>query len=559
MAKFGQNQFGAAADFGGSGSSGSGTSQFGTGTFGTSVFAIPTIPEPPPTDARPGVGLSVARDYAIKPITWVVDYQAMPVGEWQFTSKVNWGYETAEIRVPVEWGLLQPRSEITAYIDAMLPVWEGESIAPPSVDMGIATYQLEGHATNLDHMVDRVLFQSADLSQWVQMSSEPHKYNDNDHISASIDGGKMQFEIPKDGDIAVGNRAGFVFWAQDQEFRSLSFTINIGNNGPQGRLKVYGAHGPSGSLTQIGPDFTVGTPSNQVVRINQDYDLLALVFESTGSSSPLAKRFFWLSNIRVNGVYAADDATTGDVGRVLGGLAGFDTSGVRAGSAEILPLDVTGSHAEAMTNMADIEGWRWLVLNKRGSGPYMEYGPWRKTYLAFLEEGVSPDLDAAPIYDKVVVKYDMFNGVHQVASARPEKDPLPKGHNELLLELTDQYRSNKVPHHYASVSADYYAEYRVEGTIEVYALVDLDTGEAVPVHTLMPGSKLLIADYDPKLPPQRVMSVEATATSVRASLNIVPPLPPRLPPPKRVPPQSVTTKDFKKHSGYHHEKDKSGG
>lgn len=536
MAKFGETTFG--SSFGGGGNN-----VFGTAVFGDAVFGDGTVVEPPDPEIftlDPGLNRDLARAGAIRPVTWTIDGEAVEVsGNWHYTSRENWGFETAEIEVPLVYGLKPTRATASAWVDSSRCVWEGKITSPPAVVDMVATYQLEGNATDIEHMVDRVLMQNRDLSQWVQMSSEPHDYNDNDHISCSVNGGKMQFEIPKDGDIASGNRGGFVFWAPECEITSVAFTVNIGNNGPQGRLRIYGAQGPDGTLHQIGADIVVGTPGKYRVRTNAAYDLIALVFESTTATSPNAKRFFWLSNLRVNGLTASDDATTQDVAEILGGLAGFDVDGVQPGAVEVLPFDYTGSHAEALTTAALSEGWRWIVLEDRGKGPYLDFGPYEKTYLAFLEQGVLPDLDPAPLYDKVVVAYELFNGARQTASARPDVDPLPDGHSELLMELDEPVHSPSRARQQAQVQVDYLSTYRVEGQVDIYALVDLDTGEPIPVHYLQPGCLLLIADYDPMLPPQRVVAIDGAIDHVSASLTTVPRLMPRIPAKRFTPPQSV--------------------
>jgi hypothetical protein len=186
-----------------------------------------------------------------------------------------------------------------------------------------------------------------------------------------------------------------------------------------------------------------------------------------------------------------------------------------------MPLDWTGPHTGALDMMAAIDGWRWLVLEDRGLGPVMDYGPYSRTWIGYLDQGVVDDLVPLPLYNKVNVDYTTYNGTTAQEQAVATPDPLLSYgmQSQFSLTLPDPQPDGGTAGVLAASAVEYLSTYRVSGQVGIGAVVSAETGTMGNPYDVRPGDLLYLPDHDPALVPQRIVAMDYTRSGVTAHLS----------------------------------------
>jgi hypothetical protein len=228
-----------------------------------------------------------------------------------------------------------------------------------------------------------------------------------------------------------------------------------------------------------------------------------------------------LWNLRVNDAGTTTDSlTTSDLVRDVAARLGWDPSGVRSSGLDVMPLDISGGSWSdaALDYAATLDDWFWRVLENRGQGPFLEYGPWEREWVVYLQAGNTADLTPTEIFNRVLVWWTDDAGaahsVEQVASP----DPLAAFGitNTFEYELPDGRNASTLADTVASTLLSRLSQARWQGTVDVQVVA---SGPSRDPWGILPGDLLTIADWKGDRLTGRVVSVDLRSSGVTVGLE----------------------------------------
>jgi hypothetical protein len=231
-----------------------------------------------------------------------------------------------------------------------------------------------------------------------------------------------------------------------------------------------------------------------------------------------------LSDVRVNGRWATDEAAPGDIIADMASSMGLDTKDVRSSGQNALPFYWEGgSWADAIDELAALDDWPWRVTRDA-----IVYDSWQPGWhLQFAEE--NEDLDFPPVYNRVRVFYTTLAGAPRSIRVEADPDPLARFgvDNEYQYDLGQSYSGDDIPTAVANALLEQVSTQQVVGNVQV--VHGHQTGRVwTPKrrfstfnddhYRIVPGQLAYLTPY-PDLPPQRIASVRLRLASVEVGFG----------------------------------------
>lgn len=414
-----------------------------------------------------------------------VDGAPVPASWTQAAADLR-GYSSAALTIPQAYAQLagaQQGSVVRGVTEGGRVAWEGRLALDPLYASGLAALSCRGYIEEAELRGDRVLFQSADPSVWSDATAPPFSLPVGIAGDISTGAGTVTITSTAAGTVKLaawfgGHVGGLTRYA----WTRVAGTANI---------TTQGAVGPSGTLTTIATETT--TTVDRTLGTNA-YDMLELEVAFAAAGTVV------LSNLRVNGIGTTDVYLSSDVVRELGRRLGYDTTGVQDASTNVLPYDVSGiPWSQALDDMASIEDWRVLVLDDRGKGPYLDFGPFGTTSYDIRRDR---DTDASqigplPKYNQVTVTYSDETGSPRSITVAAQPDPLARYGltRSYLFSLPGTQSSPSLAQAVAQKLIARVSQARYQGRLKLYGmrqgLADVDA------FAVLPGDELVLADFGP--------------------------------------------------------------
>lgn len=462
------------------------------------------------------------------------------------------------------------------------PMWEGRLALNPSFKDGKAGLVASGYAAVAEKRKGRLLFQSRESGLWAPASGSPFADSDALNVKAETIEGGVRLGALQGSTVTSGATASVKLWAQGAMCRRLRGTINVVGTNTNWTLTVYAFTGPSGARSSIGTisltsgtfDLTPSTP--------QDSLEIELAYTTTGTLA--ASIQIDIRDLRVNDLTTADSAEVHKVAKVVGAKCGYDVSGMRTGvsvdtaspdtwveqaffpayesvdyatnlladmnrrgswsrtqdktfvgqyttvsfepavktsAMNILPFDwSSGSHAEALTYLADVLDWRWRVGPNTGRGPLLDFGPWAKIWDVTLAGNTRSELQPQEIFNEVLGRYANHAGVQSEVRVKASPDPLAyHGITNTYefsmgdVQLNDDTAENVARNLLVRLSVPRFA-----GRVEIAGARDINGG--APPFSVTAGDQLYVGDWGPQEALLlRVSQTEMTQESVTLGLE----------------------------------------
>ena len=458
-------------------------------------------------------------------VEWTIDDMPAPVSEWQTNERVNWGYDRMSGRVPTSWGDIAQGMPVTGYTSDGEVIYYGRVIAPPKRIRGIAYLEAVGEAVRAAKSGGGELVQSQDLNDWKMEAGAG-----GGAMRPEVAHGVMLFAMAKGTSIAASSEEGLIFIAENNYVTRVAFSPNnAGTAGDFANIKLRVYAGTSASMAQVGADLSTTVTTDQEFNISTGGDRVAIRLRNTGGATvtPATNNFYWLENVRVNGNYVGDVIPTSDVISQVGTRLQYNTTdSITPGVVPANPLYFHGPNDALFSFLANWDLYRWLVLeNRRGLGPVLEYGPYGPTFTGYLSDGVLEDLDPLEIFNVARVQYTLQDKELQTRYIEADPDPLASTgvRNEIGISLPELQMDEGTALTLGTRALEYYGTQRVRGTVPLGSVVD-ENGALVSPRHVRAGCLLNIADYDPVIPPQRIVGITQNANSVTADITELDPL-----------------------------------
>lgn len=462
------------------------------------------------------------RSWIMKRVSWTLDGYPVDMQGWSANDIAFGGFDQMRGVVPQRQANAIPGlgqgSVVRAYLDSGWTIFEGRLNAVPRYRDGMAEIAGQGYLHDAARRTTRRLFQSADYSKWVTSESDPHVndngapvYDSTKKIATEQAEGRLKWKLHESSITAASDaRSGFLFYADDNEITRIAFTQFGSDANNDLEMQVTYADGPTGTMSvetqyalttgNLESYKGVGGSGNGVkdrTMTNSTYDLVGLFLRCKTTTTPSNAESYWVTKLKVNGLASGDTFYAHEVFESIAGSLGWDADEALESSAlNVLPLDWTdGSWADLLTYVADLEDRRWAVRDDRGAGPYVEYGPWERTWTVYQTAGASVELTPLPIYSHVKINYRTPAGVEQSVTVEADPNPLASRGIENVYEdtLEDRQADSTLATSVATTLAARYSTQRFTGTIQVSAAFD-DSGRNAP-YEMRGGDLVRIADW----------------------------------------------------------------
>ena len=195
---------------------------------------------------------------SLQPVTFTIDGKPVEVDGWQFNDTEG-GYDQ-----------LSGAMTFTDYLRLGSPTqgeavkahegdevrWAGRFAAPPQIKEGRAYFNALGYKEALAKKTQRLLFQSADMSQWVPYDSDPHgggatAYRALRKWNLDTTNHAIRFSLARNQSLATNDGIAAIFYAEGVDVQRVKWTqdYNASDEFPKLEIKVQRANGPRGRPT----------------------------------------------------------------------------------------------------------------------------------------------------------------------------------------------------------------------------------------------------------------------------------------------------------------------
>ena len=482
---------------------------------------------------------------SLQPVTFTIDGKPVEVDGWQFNDTEGGYDQCSGVITSTDYLRLGSPSqgEAVKAHEGDEVRWAGRFAAPPQIKEGRAYFNALGYKEALAKKTQRLLFQSADLSQWVQYDSDPHLngsdvpvYPRSRKIDLDATNSGLRFSVVRNQTLATGDEACFVFYAEGADLGGgrLRYTgsWNAADDFAKLEFRVQKADGPTGAESAVG---AVGMGAGnrdtaQVVTIGgaASNDLITLGLRcNDGTFTPNSDHMRWMATrVRVNSVitaldsYDASDAVTYVVDEM-----GWDTDAITLTTFDVLPLDwIDGDWLEMCLYVAELEDKFFRVGDEAA-----EYDAWGTVNWNVTGAGADPDLKPLELFNQARVTFETATGVSR-KSVRTTTDvsltdPLAASGitNTVEYTLEDRQKNNTLAQNVADKLVRRFAVQRYAGSVEVVA-ARADDGRTDP-RAIRYGDTITIQDWaNNESQTLRVMEVaqgpDAVTVGVEQPVNI---------------------------------------
>jgi hypothetical protein len=450
-------------------------------------------------------------------ISWTLDGRPIRLSDWEATTAVNAGYDTARGRSPRGDVVHAVQGSIlTAYRTDASVMWQGRLAQPPTIRRGVAQLEAGGFHRKLRKTSRPMLYRFDDISAWVPGDGDPHEYLSSEKYEQSIYPGRMVLTIDKDEAYVAGNKNRAVLWLEDNRISKVEYDWSISSSASNFDLLLERGDGPDGTLTtEHTQSLSPTTSGTRTVSLTGNNDLVCLNLECNTNTTPTTKRKVIITGIRVYGRSTSDNVTASDVASDIADMAGLEDN-VTGTETRILPLFFeAGSHADRLDFLAAFEDFRWLVLENRGDGPRLDYGPYSRVWRVTEERGAVYDLIDQERFNEVRVFFRAPSGRSRTVTAEADAGISYTNTYEFEWELPQN--SSGIATAVATRVVNRLSQRRVAGSVEVREVTDTN-GAYRAGHDVLAGDLLDLTDQA-DLPPQRIVRVTYREDGVRIDLE----------------------------------------
>lgn len=407
-------------------------------------------------------------------VYWTVDGKPVDLREdWSFNVVANGGYDQFRGAIPERQARritgLGQGALVRGYVDGGNRVYYGRLAAPRRITDGYASLAASGPMVEAEKYADRLLFMTRDQRGLRQIDADPHQYAVSE-----------LFEMPRPGvwklpavAFANNDRQGWAYWAQGATITRAAWTFKQSAAQATFDFVLRRATGPAGTRTTdqtwaLTPTLE-GTAVDEAIASAEDMVTFEIV--ATGAVTPGAVRKLWLQNLRLYGIATSDTYYGYQVLTYLASLFGWDDAGVATSTLNVLPLDHQGQAADLADYVASLEDRRWLALDDRGAGVFLEYDDFDvREWVGYTDGDVDVQgLAEQEKFNEVIVRWQTPDGSWQEVSATasvPELDDegITNTHTE---ELRDPTNSSTQAATIAQTIVDRLSSERHAGPVEV--------------------------------------------------------------------------------------------
>jgi hypothetical protein len=437
---------------------------------------------------------------------FTIDGLHVPMHDWQANAIKDGGFQNFTGYIPEDTLRRHPTqiaqgAVLTGFSDSESVVWEGPVDADPEPDRGLVKITATGHMGRARAAVGRRLYLVRDYSLIQDGGDEPMLFTPvNDNIEAEVRESQLFFRAFVDETYTINQAHPLAMWAPGALITSYAYDIIKSGNTNDFELRMQSFTGPSGSRTNLEDiALTAGGPGSRDVAISVPEDGLVWNLRNVTGSAPTANRKVRLQNMRIRGLATTDNFRSDQVIADVGSALGYDISGVKTSVLDVMPLDWTqGSWLDLMLYISGLEDRRVLVREDRGSGPFLDYDGWDTTWKIRRARDGSPELEALPVYNRVIVHYSDPAGTPlQVTVDVSVPELALRGITNVWEEsLSDPQLDSTLAQTVANYLAERYSTKRYAGKVDIIGATS-DSGRPVPPFEVLPGGVVNASDFGP--------------------------------------------------------------
>lgn len=449
-------------------------------------------------------------------ISWTLNRKPIRMSDWQATMAVNAGYDTAQGATPRDDVVGARQGDVlTAYRTDGSVLWQGRLAQPPTLRRGVAQLEAGGFHRKLRKTTRPMLYRFDDIGAWVPGDADPHLFLTSEKFEQQVDPGRIVMTIAKDESFVAGNNNRVALWLEGNKITKVSYDWSISSAASNFDLLLEATDGPSDALgTQHTQPLSPTTSGTRTVTLTGNHDLVCLNLQANANTTPTTKRKVIITGIRVYGRSVSDDVTSSDVASDIAEMAGLEDD-VADTDHPILPLFFeVGTHADRLDFLAALEDWRWLVLEDRGDGPVLDFGPYARTWRVSEQRGARYDLIDQERFNECRVFYRSPSGRSRTATAEADANLSYTNTYEYEWELPQA--SPSLARAVAQRVVNRLSRRRVAGSVELAEAQDSNGAYRAP-HDIRAGDLLHMIDQS--LPDQRIVRITYREDGARVDLE----------------------------------------
>lgn len=472
-------------------------------------------------------------------VSFSIDDQPVNVEGWQFNDTEG-GYDqcSGAITLTDYYRLGSPTQGVTVEAregDAVR--WAGRLAAPPQIKDGRAIFNAVGYKEAAAKKTQRLLFQSADMSQWVQYDADPHldandvpQYDHVRKINLDTNNNALRFSLNGNQNLATSDAASFIFYAEGVELRQVKFrmTWNSADDFAKLEFRTRRANGPIGADTTM-DTYTLGSGNRDVEKTSSHavsgQDLIMVQLRcNDGTFTPNANAMRWMATkVRVNSdITSADSYNAYEVVSYIAGQMGWTTTGITSSTFDVMPLDwIDGTWLDAMLYVAELED-KFVRVGDEA----IEYGAWGTTNWTVSQSlGADPDLKPLELFNQARVTYETATGVQRKSTRTTTDvsltDPLADAGitNTFEYALEDRQKNGTLAQNVADKLVRRFSTQRYSGSVEVVSALNTTNTLNAP-RAIRYGDTITVQDWsNDESKTLRVMEVSQTKSAVTVGVE----------------------------------------
>lgn len=448
------------------------------------------------------------------------------MSDWEAVVTDAGGFDTFRGSYPARQSPVGVGSIVTGYRTDGSVLYQGRVYAPPKVREGVGVVNAQGFALLADKYTQPLLYRVDGADRWVTEDSDPHGYSANDNMGIRNNQTQLVVTVQTGDTYAANVRVGWVLWLEGCDINRAGWRWNtpLGTM-PNYDIRLYAANGPSGPLgtATVSHDMSTAGPGLDDANVPEHVDQIALqVVTNSAIASQSVRRKTVIDRLRVWGRLTADTITAPDVVSDLCQVLGYDDALVTSSAADVMPLLWENATASDLMNyLCDVMDWRWLVLEDRGSGPVMDFGPYSRDWTGSFGRGViDDDLTELEVYSHVQVHFTSISDESRHVIVVADPNPLADmGYsNVYTVELNDPQPDDSLATFVAGQTMNWASTPRVRGRVTLYEVAD-GGGNFHSGYDVMAGDRLQVSELGPRIGPQRIASVTYSESRVEAELS----------------------------------------
>jgi hypothetical protein len=437
--------------------------------------------------------------------TWKIDGRVVKVGDWRGSGDLHGHSRFAGLIDDDDARRIRQGSVLVGYV-AGREGWRGRLSRSPFPFRGTARIDAGGDQEQFNKYRLRHLYLSRDVTRFLPMTGPPWNLIGGGREAIRIENGDNQIVLRLEGETAVLNTQGSgpIFAAPKTpggltrvrfDWTSLNATTVI-------ELRyVTGAYPGAPNFVDT-PATSLNATSGAVNKALVGLGDELLVQLTMTSSFTVGASGYWivLRNVRVAGIAEDDVFLTSQVVSDYGTRLGLDTTLVRGGVRNAMPLDVSESESplEVFDRMALYEEWHPPRIISADGVPLIEFGPWdSKVWTAYLARDIQPDLVRMEDFNAVRVLYDQVGDLPAERTRTVDElgldDPLEGTGltNTLDLELSEPQADDQLALAVATANLPWAAGQKYTGRLRAGGVKGSDP------YAVLPGDTVRVPDFGP--------------------------------------------------------------